>query len=338
MYNLELQQKWLVTGAAGFIGSHLIETLLKNNQKVIGFDNFSTGKKENLHLVLSQLSPSLRQNFTFIEGDIRNYNTCLEATKDIDFVLHQAALGSVPRSIKDPLTTNDVNVTGFLNILFASTEHKVSRFVYASSSSVYGDSPDLPKIESRIGNLLSPYATSKRVNELYADVFLKTYGLQTIGLRYFNVFGPRQDPESLYAAVIPLWINSLLNNKPCYINGDGTNSRDFCYIDNVVQANIKAALCEKTEAYGQNFNIAFGERTNLNELFNIISNLINKDSHYVPNYREKRPGDVAHSLADITKAKEILSYNPTHSIMQGMELTVNSYIEKHNLVEKIASI
>jgi len=313
---------WLVTGVAGFIGSHLLEALLKNNQQVIGLDNFLTGKRENIDKVLLQLPKEKIKNFTFVEDDIRNFKTCSEVTKGVDYVLHQAALGSIPRSLNDPITTNDVNVTGFLNVLRSAEQNKVARFVYASSSSVYGDSPDLPKIEDNIGNLLSPYATSKRTNELYGKVFSHCYGLPTIGLRYFNVFGPRQDPESMYAAVIPLWMRSLIKNHPCYINGDGLNSRDFCYIDNVVQANIKAALTQNSQAYGETFNIAFGKRTNLLDLYSLIKRYLGTTEKAQPIHREKRPGDVMHSLANIDKAKNLLSYNPLYSLEEGLKLTV----------------
>lgn len=317
-----VKKTWLVTGVAGFIGSHLTETLLKNDQKVIGLDNFLTGKKENIEDVLSQIPQDKLNNFTFIEGDIRDYKTCFDATKGVDYVLHQAALGSIPRSLKDPLTSNDVNITGFLNILHASAENKVSQFVYASSSSVYGDSEALPKVESNIGNLLSPYATSKRTNELYGQVFYRCYGIPTIGLRYFNVFGPRQDPNSVYAAVIPLWVRSLIDHRPCYINGDGLNSRDFCYIDNVVQANIKAALSQNSQAYGEVFNIAFGKTTTLLELYAFIKRYVEADEKVQPIYRENRSGDVKHSLANINKAKELLGYNPAYSLEDGLKITV----------------
>lgn len=322
-------KKWLVTGVAGFIGSHLLETLLKNNQSVIGLDSFSTGKQENIDDVLSQINGKQLRNFTLIKGDLRNYETCYEATKGIDYVLHQAALGSIPRSLKDPLTTNEVNVTGFLNILRASEVNKVSRFVYASSSSVYGDSQDLPKTEDKIGFLLSPYATTKRVNELYGKVFYQCYGIQTIGLRYFNVFGPRQDPESLYAAVIPLWVHSLLKEEPCYINGDGLHSRDFCYVGNVVQANLKAALCESPLAYGEVFNIAFGERATLLQLYQLITEQLALGKERLPIHRESRQGDVIHSLANIDKAKEILKYAPHYSLKDGLKITVDFFKNKN---------
>lgn len=312
---------WLITGVAGFIGSHLLETLLKNDQRVIGLDNFLTGKKKNIDNVLIQLPKEKTDNFTFVEGDIRNFKTCCEVTKGVDYVLHQAALGSIPRSLNDPLTTNEINVGGFLNILLAAEQNKVSRFVYASSSSVYGDSQALPKIEDNIGNLLSPYATSKRTNELYAHVFYRCYEIPTIGLRYFNVFGPRQDPTSMYAAVIPLWVSSLMNGQPCYINGDGLNSRDFCYVDNVVQANIKAALTQNPQAYGEVFNIAFGERTNLLELYAFIKECLQIDKSIQPVYREPRAGDVKHSLANVDKAKNLLGYDPHYSLKDGLKIT-----------------
>lgn len=312
---------WLVTGVGGFIGSHLLETLLHNNQQVVGLDNFLTGKSKNIDAVLLHLPKEKTKNFTFVEGDIRNFKTCDEITKGVDYVLHQAALGSIPRSLDNPLTTNDINVGGFLNLLRAAEQNKVSRFVYASSSSVYGDSQELPKIEPNIGKLLSPYATSKRTNELYGQAFHHCYGIQTIGLRYFNVFGPRQDPESMYAAVIPLWIRSLIKGQPCYINGDGLNSRDFCYVDNVVQANIQGALTQNSQAYGEIFNIAFGKRTNLLDLYTLIKEYLGVDETLQPTHRGKRPGDVMHSLASIEKAKQLLGYHPLHSLEDGLKIT-----------------
>jgi UDP-N-acetylglucosamine 4-epimerase len=315
------QKTWLVTGVAGFIGSHLLETLLKNDQKIIGLDNFLTGKRQNIDDVLIKLPKEKTNNFIFLEGDIRDFKTCCEVTNGVDYVLHQAALGSIPRSLNDPITTNDINVTGFLNILRAAEQNKVSRFVYASSSSVYGDSKTLPKVENNIGNLLSPYATSKRTNELYGKAFHHCYSISTIGLRYFNVFGPRQDPESMYAAVIPLWMRSLLKHKSCYINGDGLNSRDFCYVDNIVQANIKAALTQNSQSYGEIFNIAFGKRTNLLDLYALIKEYLGMDVNIKPIHREKRPGDVMHSLANIDKAKNFLGYNPLYSLEEGLKIT-----------------
>ncbi|MBX9620636.1 MAG: SDR family oxidoreductase [Alphaproteobacteria bacterium] len=319
----ECQNKsWLLTGVAGFIGSNLLEFLLKNDQTVIGLDNFLTGKRENLKSVLEKLSPQQIKSFTLVEGDIRDDKLCHEVSKNVDYVLHQAALGSVPRSLKDPQTTNDVNVTGFLNILRASQENKVSKFVYASSSSVYGDSPHLPKVEEQIGNPLSPYAVSKRTNELYGEVFTHCYGIPTIGLRYFNVFGPRQDPESMYAALIPLWVTALLKGKPCYINGDGFNSRDFCYVENAIEANLKAAVTQNREAFGTVFNVAYGAQTNLHEVYALIKTYLEIQGEIQPLYREERPGDVKHSLANIDKAKALLGYCPSYSFKEGLKYTV----------------
>ena len=323
------QQTWLITGAAGFIGSNLLEALLKLNQKVVGVDNFSTGHHRNLDEVQSIVTPEQWQNFNFMQSDICNLAECQTACAGVDFVLHQAALGSVPRSVEDPITTNASNVTGFLNMLVAARNAKVKRFVYAASSSTYGDHPGLPKLEDQIGKPLSPYAVTKYVNELYADVFGKTYGLQSIGLRYFNVFGPRQDPEGAYAAVIPKWISSLIKGDQVYINGDGETSRDFCYIANVVQANLMAASTSNLEAVNQVYNIAVGGRTTLNELFaQLKQNLISacpdlKDAQAI--YREFRGGDVRHSLASIDKAREMLGYMPTHSIGQGVVLAMPWY-------------
>lgn len=315
------KKTWVITGVAGFIGSHLLHTLLENGQRVIGLDNFLTGKRENIDHVLMQLSKEKADNFIFVEGDIRNFNTCCEVTKDVDYVLHQAALGSIPRSLDDPITTNDINVSGFLHMLRAAEQNKVLRFVYASSSSVYGDSQALPKIEDNIGNLLSPYAITKRTNELYGRIFHQCYGIQTIGLRYFNVFGPRQDPESTYAAVIPLWMRSLIKNTPCYINGTGLNSRDFCYIDNVVQANIRAAMTQSPQAYGGAFNIACGKRTSLLDLYALIKEYLGIDQNIEAIHREKRQGDVMHSLANIDKAINFLGYNPLYSLEDGLKIT-----------------
>jgi UDP-N-acetylglucosamine 4-epimerase len=323
------QHTWLITGAAGFIGSNLLEALLQLNQKVVGLDNFSTGHHRNLDEVQSIVAPAQWQNFSFMQADICNLASCQTACTGVDFVLHQAALGSVPRSVEDPITTNASNVTGFLNMLVAARNSKVKRFVYAASSSTYGDHPGLPKLEDHIGKPLSPYAVTKYVNELYADVFGKTYGLQSIGLRYFNVFGPRQDPEGAYAAVIPKWIASMINGEPLYINGDGETSRDFCYIDNVVQANLLASCTQNTEAVNQVYNIAVGGRTSLNELYaqlkqNLISSYPHlKDAQAV--YREFREGDVLHSLASIYKATEMLEYEPTHEMRQGLGLAMAWY-------------
>jgi UDP-N-acetylglucosamine 4-epimerase len=326
------QHTWLITGAAGFIGSNLLEALLQLNQRVVGLDNFSTGHQRNLDDVQSIVTPAQWQNFSFMQADICNLASCQKACTGVDYVLHHAALGSVPRSLEDPITTNASNVTGFLNMLVAARNSKVKRFVYAASSSTYGDHPGLPKVEDHIGKPLSPYALTKYVNELYADVFGKTYGLQSIGLRYFNVFGPRQDPEGAYAAVIPKWIASMIKGEPVYINGDGETSRDFCYIANVVQANLLAASTSNTEAVNQVYNIAVGCRTTLNELYEQLKqNLINacphlKDAQAV--YRDFRAGDVRHSLASIDKARGMLGYEPAKRKGQGVALTVLWYITR----------
>ena len=323
------QHIWLITGAAGFIGSNLLEALLKLNQKVVGLDNFSNGHQRNLDEVQNLVTPVQWQNFSFMQADICNLAQCQNACTGVDYVLHQAALGSVPRSLENPITTNASNVTGFLNMLVAAQRAKVKRFVYAASSSTYGDHPGLPKVEDHIGKPLSPYAVTKYVNELYADVFGKTYGLESIGLRYFNVFGPRQDPEGAYAAVIPKWITSMIKGEPVYINGDGETSRDFCYIANVVQANLLAASTLNTEAVNQVYNIAVGSRTTLNELYaQLKQNLISSSPHLKDAqavYREFRAGDVRHSLASIDKAREKLGYAPTQSMGQGLVLAMPWY-------------
>lgn len=315
-------KKWLITGVAGFIGSNLLETLLLLGQKVTGLDNFSTGKKENLEEVKAIVGPESWKNFTFMEGDITDLDACKKACEGADFVLHQAALGSVPRSIENPIVTNESNVTGFLNMLVASRDAMVKRFVYAASSSTYGDHPGLPKVEDIIGNPLSPYAVTKYVNELYAKVFSKTYGMEIIGLRYFNVFGRRQDPDGAYAAVIPKWFKALLNNESVYINGDGETSRDFCYIENTVQANILSAMAEDPEAVNQVYNVAFGQRTTLNQLFDILKEITSEynaaATNAKPVYRDFRPGDVRHSLADIGKAEKLLGYKPGYDVLSGL--------------------
>ncbi len=312
------QYTWLITGVGGFIGSNLLLTLLNLNQKVVGLDNLSTGYKKNIENVLSEAKDLYQKNFTFVEGDIRSEEICEKATQNIDFALHQAALGSVPRSILTPLETNSVNVTGFINILHHCVQAGVKKFVYASSSSVYGDSPDLPKKEEKIGKPLSPYAVSKHTNELYATAFSKCYGTPTIGLRYFNVFGPRQDPKSLYAAVIPLWIESILSGKEVYINGDGETTRDFCFIENVVQANILAALSQNPESHNRVYNIAYGDQTSLNALFSIIANSL-EVKNAQPIYRDFRAGDIRHSLANIQDAKVLLHYEPHFSVKEGFK-------------------
>ncbi|WP_275270440.1 NAD-dependent epimerase/dehydratase family protein [Limnobacter sp. P1] len=324
------QQTWLITGVAGFIGSNLLETLLKLNQKVIGLDNFSTGFQHNLDEVQSLVSNEQWSNFRFIEGDIRNLNTCHEACKGVDYVLHQAALGSVPRSINDPITTNQSNIDGFLNMLVAARDANVKNFVYAASSSTYGDHPALPKVEDRIGKPLSPYAVTKLVNELYADVFARTYNFKIIGLRYFNVFGPRQNPDGAYAAVIPKWTASMLKGEPVYINGDGETSRDFCFIANAVQANLLAACVENEEARNQVYNVAVGDRTTLNVLFSTLKSELLRHGiapNTQPNYRDFRVGDVRHSQADVSKAKSLLGYEPTHRLAQGVKLAMTWYIK-----------
>lgn len=328
-------KRWLVTGVGGFIGSNLLETLLNLNQRVVGLDNFSTGHKKNLTQVEALVGPSRWKNFQFIEGDIRNLAECKCACHEVDFVLHQAALGSVPRSILDPISSHDSNVTGFLNMLFAARDAKIKRFVYASSSAIYGDHPELPKVEEKIGNVLSPYAATKKVNEIYADVFGRAYGLQSIGLRYFNVFGPRQDPEGAYAAVIPKWLAALLKHEPVIINGDGETSRDFCFIENVVHANLLAATTTNSEAINQAYNIAVGERTTLNELFSLLLSGLRKRDAAVPEqkpvYQDFRAGDVRHSLADISKAKRLLGYEPTQKVSDGLEMAMDWYKENVTL-------
>lgn len=323
-------EKWLVTGVAGFIGSNLLETLLKNNQVVVGLDNFSTGHEYNLDQVEALVSEAQWKNFTLINGDIRDFQTCNKACVGVNYVLHQAALGSVPRSIEDPITTNQNNIDGFLNMLVAARDANIKRFVYAASSSTYGDHPDLPKVEDKIGNPLSPYAVTKVVNELYARVFAGTYGFKTIGLRYFNIFGRRQDPNGAYAAVIPKWVDAMISNNTVFINGDGETSRDFCYIDNAVQANILSALVNNDNAVNQVYNVAVGDRTTLNDLFELIrSGLLDKYPHlknFKPEYRDFRAGDVRHSLADISRASELLGYGPTHRIGDGMKEALDWYV------------
>ncbi len=322
---------WLVTGIAGFIGSNLLETLLKHNQKVIGLDNFATGHQHNLDKVRSLVSEEQWNNFSFIEGDIRNLEDCKQACNNVQYVLHQAALGSVPRSVEDPITTNGTNTDGFLNMLVAARDAKVKRFVYAASSSTYGDHPDLPKEEDKIGNPLSPYAVTKYVNELYAKVFARTYEFKTIGLRYFNIFGYRQDPEGAYAAVIPKWVSAMLHNETVYINGDGETSRDFCFIDNTVQANILSALVENPEATDQVYNVALNDQTSLNSLFNSIRDELKARISDIeipdPVYRDFRAGDVRHSRADISKAQLLLGYDPEYKIEQGLKLSMDWYID-----------
>ncbi len=322
---------WLVTGAAGFIGSNLLETLLNLDQGVIALDSFATGHRHNLTQVQDAVGPQRWSRLRFIEGDIRSIDTCREACQGVDYVLHQAALGSVPRSIEDPLTTNSANIDGFLNMLLASKDAGVKRFVYAASSSTYGDHPALPKVEAVIGSPLSPYAVTKYVNELYANVFTRTYGMESIGLRYFNIFGRRQDPNGAYAAVVPKWVASMIANEPVYINGDGETSRDFCYIDNVIQANLLAATSQHAEAANQVYNVAVGDRTTLNQLYEAIrANLAPRFPHLAdaqPVYRDFRAGDVRHSLADISKAQTRLGYAPTHRIGEGLAEAMDWYVQ-----------
>ncbi len=326
---------WLITGVAGFIGSNLLEKLLLLNQKVVGIDNFETGYQHNLDMALEDAGrhsgrSDLQQSFTFIEGDIRNLEDCQRACEGADYVLHQAALGSVPRSIADPIHTNKANIDGFLNMLVAARDAKVKRFVYAASSSTYGDHPDLPKVEDKIGNPLSPYAVTKLVNELYASVFARTYGFKTIGLRYFNIFGKRQDPNGAYAAVIPKWVASILGGDEVFINGDGKTSRDFCYIANTVQMNILAATTENPDAVDQVYNVALNDRTDLSTLFDMIQTRlldIKPELNRVePTYRDFRAGDVRHSQADIAKAKLLLGYEPSHRIGEGLDEAMAWYV------------
>ncbi len=318
-----------MTGVAGFIGSNLLEQLLLLDQKVVGMDNFSTGKQQNLAEVRTLVGADRWARFRFVEGDIRDLDACYGVCRGVDYVLHEAALGSVPRSLEDPLTTNANNVTGFLNMLVAARDAGVKRFVYAASSSTYGDHPALPKVEERIGRPLSPYAVTKYVNELYADVFARCYGLQTVGLRYFNIFGPRQDPDGAYAAVIPKWVSSLLRGEPVYINGTGETSRDFCYIRNAIQVNLLAATVERAEAIDQVYNVAVGARTTLLELFTLLRDgLAARHPHLKdvqPHHRDFRAGDVMHSQADIGKARRLLGYEPTHTIGQGLAESLGWY-------------
>lgn len=330
------QKVWLVTGVAGFIGSNLLEKLLNLDQKVVGLDNFATGHQHNIDQAIEDASKSSGQdlncNFKFIEGDIIDLDDCKSACLGVDYVLHQAALGSVPRSIENPINTHRANVDGFLNILVASRDEGVKRFVYAASSSTYGDHPDLPKKEDIIGKPLSPYAVTKLVNELYATVFASTYGLETIGLRYFNVFGKRQDPNGAYAAVIPKWTTQIMNEEAVFINGDGETSRDFCYVDNTVQMNLLAATTENTEAINQIYNVAINDQTSLSDLYYMIeSRLRNRLASIKPRkplYRDFRIGDVRHSRASIEKAQRLLEYEPNYKIAEGLDEAMNWYIDE----------
>jgi UDP-N-acetylglucosamine 4-epimerase len=323
---------WLVTGVAGFIGSNLLEALLLLNQNVVGLDNFSTGYQHNLDEVQTLVTPEQWSRFSFMKGDIRNLKECQKACAGVDYVLHEAAIGSVPRSIEDPVFTNQNNIDGFLNMLIAARDAKVKSFTYAASSSTYGDHPGLPKVEDQIGKPLSPYAVTKYVNELYSDVFAKTYNFKTIGLRYFNVFGKRQDPNGAYAAVVPRWIAAMIAKEVVGINGDGETSRDFCYVKNVVQANLLAATSNDTSK-NQVFNVAVGDRTNLNELFNCLKNFLSKSGIEYgldPEFRDFRVGDVRHSQASIDKARRLLGYDPEYKLKEGIGEAMDWYVKHFN--------
>jgi len=322
---------WLVTGVAGFIGSNLLEALLKLDQHVVGLDNFATGPRKNLDQVKTLVSPEQWERFRFVEGDICDPDACRRACEGAHYVLHQAALGSVPLSMSDPAVSHASNVNGFLNMLIAARDAKARRFVYASSSAVYGDDPDLPKVEENVGRPLSPYAATKLVNEIYAGVFARAYDCASVGLRYFNVFGPRQDPDGAYAAVIPKWIAALLRREPVCINGDGETSRDFCFVENVVQANLLAAVTGDSTAINQVYNVGVSERTTLNQLFEILQRSLRRRNPSLPEakpeYHDFRPGDVRHSLADISKAQRLLGYVPTHRIEAGLEAAMDWYCQ-----------
>ena len=327
--------RWCVTGVGGFIGSNLLQTLLVHGQEVVGLDNFATGFRHNLEQVEAEVDADAWRGFRFLEGDVRHAEDCVRACADADFVLHQAAIGSVPRSIADPQTTHEANVDGYLNMLIAARDCKVRRFVYASSSSVYGDHPALPKMEANVGAVLSPYAATKRINEIYAEAFACNYGIATIGLRYFNVFGPRQDPHGAYAAVIPRWIAAILARQPVEIFGDGQTSRDFCYVDNAVQMNVLAAVTQEPRALDQVYNVAVGERTTLIELFGLLRDALAERFPEVvettPAFRAFRPGDVRHSQAAIDKAVDLLGYRPTHRIRDGIAQALAWYVDHLNI-------
>jgi UDP-N-acetylglucosamine 4-epimerase len=324
--------RWLITGSAGFIGSHLLETLLQAGRQVVSLDNFATGHRSNLEEVAQRVGAEAWRRHRFIEGDIADPAVCADACNGVDFVLHQAALGSVPRSIDDPLASHQVNVTGFLNMLIAARDARVRRFVYAASSSTYGDHPALPKVEDVIGRPLSPYAATKLFNEVYADVFGRCYGLPSIGLRYFNVFGARQDPNGPYAAVIPRWAADMLAERACLINGDGETSRDFCYITNAVQANLRAALTDNPEAIGQVYNVAVSHRTTLNELHALLGQALARQAPGLviapARHGPFRSGDVRHSQADIGKARRLLGYAPTHDVRSGLHEAAGWYARR----------
>jgi len=325
------QHHWLITGVAGFIGSNLLEALLKLNQKVTGLDNFSTGYQDNLEQVKASVGTAAWGNFNLIKGDIRKLTDCATACQGVDFVLHHAAIGSVPRSIEDPIFTNENNISGFLNMQVASRDAAVKRFVYAASSSTYGDHPGLPKVESIIGKPLSPYAVTKYVNELYADVFSRCYGTESIGLRYFNIFGPRQDPNGAYAAVIPQWVAALIKNQTLRINGDGETSRDFCFVENVIQANLLAATTQNADAINQVYNVALNDCTSLNQLYAMMKELLQPRFPHLQKHQAEyvgfRDGDVRHSQADISKAKQLLGFEPSHRIDAGLKQAMDWYVE-----------
>jgi len=320
---------WLVTGVAGFIGSHLLEALLKLEQRVIGLDNFSTGKKRNLEQVKELVSAQQWHRFQFTEGDIIDLATCSRVCRGVDFVLHEAALGSVPLSMAEPLRCHASNVTGFLNMLVAARADRVQRVVYASSSAVYGDDPVLPKVENQLGKPLSPYAASKVMNKMYAGVFAGAFGLASIGLRYFNVFGPRQDPDGAYAAVIPKWLSALLRREPVQIHGTGETSRDFCFVENIVQSNLLAATTQNPDAVNQIYNVGLGQKTTLKELFDLLQAILQRRRPSLPKQQpihdDFRPGDVLHSVADVRKAQQRLGYEPTHNLEQGLDLAMDWY-------------
>jgi UDP-N-acetylglucosamine 4-epimerase len=326
------RRHWLITGVAGFIGSNLLETLLLHGQQVTGLDNFMTGHRDNLDQVRALVPVSAWKRFRFIEGDIRCLAACTGACQGVDIVLHQAALGSVGRSLEDPILTSDINMIGFLNVLVAARDAGVWRLVYAASSATYGDHPDLPKVEERIGRPLSPYALTKHVNEVYADMFARCYQTESIGLRYFNIFGPRQDPNGAYAAVIPQWFSAMINNEQLNINGDGDSSRDFCFIANAVQANILAGLCTDPEAVNQVYNVAVNARTSLNELYELMRAMLQERfphlASYQPRYTEFRAGDVRHSQADISKAARLLGYQPSHRLEDGLRASLAWYTSR----------
>jgi UDP-N-acetylglucosamine 4-epimerase len=323
-------RRWLITGVAGFVGSNLLETLLRHGQHVTGLDNFMTGYRENLEQVRSLVPRAAWARFRFIEGDIRCLASCTAACQGVELVLHQAALGSVGRSIEDPILTSDINMIGFLNVLVGARNAGVKRLVYAASSATYGDHPDLPKVEERIGRPLSPYALTKHVNEVYADMFARCYQTESIGLRYFNVFGPRQDPDGPYAAVIPQWFSAMINNTRLNINGDGASSRDFCFVDNAVQANLLASLATDPAAVNQVYNVAVNARTSLNELYGLMRGMLDGQfphlADYAPHYTDFRAGDVRHSQADISKAARMLGYQPTHRLEDGLRASLDWYI------------